>query len=163
MLKPNIVTALNEQLKHEEKNERLYLQLAGICEVKCYMGAAKWFYAASKDENTHKMKIAKYLADRDEMFVISEQKAPTYTFTNILDMFKLVYETEQNTTKALSDLYKQVFTDLDFVTSSFLYELLMEQIEEEDKVQTILHYIELTGTAAPGLAMIDDKLAELAG
>jgi ferritin len=158
MLNEKIVKALNEQLKHEERNSRLYLQIAGWCEKSCFTGGAKWFYAASEDETKHKMILAKYIADRDELFLISAQDAPKSDFADIKSIFDLTYATEQGTSQALMALEKLALVENDFITAQFLHGLLVEQIEEEDKVQKVQHFIELAGTTPPGLALIDNML-----
>jgi len=158
MLQEKIVKALNEQLKHEERNSRLYLQIAGWCEKNNFTGGAKWFYDASEDETKHKMILAKYIADKDELFVIPAQEAPENSFSDIKAIFELTYKTEQGTSEALMNLEKLALVENDFITAQFLHGLLVEQIEEEDKVQKVLHFIELAGITAPGLALIDNML-----
>lgn len=162
MLDIKITEALNAQLAHEERNSRTYLQIAGWCEKNKFVGAAKWFYKSAADETEHKMKLAHYIADRDELFIIPEQAAPPKDFKSILEIIDFTYELEKKTSQSLKDLEKMFLSSGDFITSTFLHELLLEQIEEEDKVQTILHYASLAGINPPGPALIDDKFAELA-
>lgn len=163
MLDQKIKDALNEQLKHEERNSRIYLQMAGWCDAGKYRGCAKWFYKSSEDETKHKMLIANYMADRNVMFTISAQEAPSQTFDGVLDLFTKTMETEVGTSTRLKDLYRLAMTEGDYITADFLLPMLNEQIEEENKVQIVLDFINIAGLTPPGLALIDNKVEELAG
>jgi ferritin len=163
MLAEKILKALNEQLAHEERNSRIYLQMAGWCEAGIFRGVAKWFYKAAEDENKHKMTIATYIADKNEKFMISSQEAPSCEYEGILDLFTKTMETEKGTTASLNTIYRFAMTEGDYVTAEFLLPLLHEQIEEENKVQTVLDFIATAGTMPPGLALIDNKVEQLAG
>jgi len=161
MLAEKILKALNEQLNHEEKNARTYLQMAAWCDAGEYRGCAKWFYKAAEDEMKHKMLIATYIADRNEKFLLTTQVEPQCEFTGILDLFTKTMETEVKTSKALGSLYELAMRESDFITSAFLLPMLTEQIEEEDKVQSVLDFIAIAGTTTPGLALIDNKVEGL--
>jgi len=106
MLAEKILKALNEQIKHEEKNSRLYLQMAGWCDGGDYPGVAKWFYASATDEYNHMMMIVKYVAERNCKFELLPLEKPPCEFAGVLDLFTKTMETEVKTTKALSDLYR---------------------------------------------------------
>lgn len=163
MLADKILKILNEQLAHEEKNSRIYLQIAGWCEAGIFRGCAKWFYKASEDETKHKMLIANYISDKNEKFMLVAQEAPPCEYDGILDVFSKTMVIEQGTTASLNDKYRLAMTEGDYVTAEFLLPLLREQIEEENKVQTVLDFIAAAGFTSPGLALIDNKVAELAG
>ena len=162
MLAEKILKALNEQLKHEEKNSRIYLQMAAWCDAGTLRGCAKWFYKTSEDETKHKMLVANYIADKNEKFIVPAQDAPSNSFAGVFDLFTVTMEVEKNTTKALNELYRLAMTEGDFVTAGFLLPILTEQIEEEDKVQTVLDFIRIAGVTPPGLALIDEKVGSLA-
>lgn len=161
MLSLKVLKALNDQLNHEDANARLYLQIASWCDAACYRGCAKWFHKSAEDEKSHMMMIAKYISDRNEKFVLAEQPAPPYTFSGLQDIFLKTMDTEKKTTVALSNLYRITLEEKDFVTSTLILPLLKEQVEEENKVQTVLDYIEVAGLTTPGLALIDDKVGGL--
>lgn len=161
MLKENVLKALNIQLNHEEQNSRIYLQMAAWCDAGDYRGCAKWFYASAEDETKHKMLIAKYIADRNCKFELSAQTAPPCMFDGIKTLFDETMKLEKSTTRNLESLYKLCMTEGDYVTAEFLHQMLKEQVEEEDKVQTILDFINIAGLTAPGLAMIDNKVESL--
>ena len=163
MLVEKIKQALNEQLKHEERNSRIYLQMAAWCDAGDYQGCAKWFYKASEDETKHKMMLANYIADKNELFLISAQEAPQSSFEGLLDLFTKTMEIEVGTTKLLNERYRLAMTEGDYVSAAFLLPMLTEQIEEENKVQIILDFIKIAGLSQPGLALIDNKVGELAG
>lgn len=163
MLAEKILKALNEQLAHEEKNARIYLQIAGWCEAGMFRGCAKWFYKAAEDETKHQMLIASYIANKNEKFMISAQEAPSCEYSGILDVFTKTMETEVGTTASLNEKYRLAMTEGDYVTANFLLPMLGEQVEEENKVQTVLDFIATAGTQPPGLALIDNKVEELAG
>lgn len=159
MLAEKILKALNEQIKHEATNHRLYLQMAGWCDGGSYPGVAKWFYASADDEHKHMMMLVNYVAERNCKFEMLALDKPPCEFSGVLDLFTQTMETEVKTTKALSDLYRLAMTEGDYLTSEFLLPMLKEQVEEENKVQDVLDFIKLAGTAPPGFALIDSKLA----
>jgi ferritin len=108
------------------------------------------------------MIIASYLADRNCLFVISAQEAPVVNYSSPDLLFQDVMKIEVGTSKALTDIYLMCLKEGDAITAAWIEGLLKEQIEEEDKVQTILDFIQLTGTTPPGLALLDEKVASLA-
>ena len=162
MLNGNILKALNEQLKHEEKNSRTYYQMAGWCDDAGFLGCAKWFYASAKDETAHKEMIATYIADRDMKFELSALDKPKCEFTGIQELFKITQQTEESTTKSLQELYRLAMTEGDYLTAEFILPMLKEQVEEERKVQDVLDYLKLTGIEAPGIAIFDSFVKKLA-
>lgn len=159
MLAEKILKALNEQIKHEATNQRLYLQMAGWCDGGSYPGVAKWFYSAAGDEHDHMMKVINYVAERNCKFEMLALDKPPCDFAGVLELFTQTMGREIMTTKALSDLYRLAMTEGDYLTSEFLLPMLKEQVEEENKVQDVLDFIKLAGNAPPGLALIDSKLA----
>ena len=102
------------------------------------------------------------ILESQSYYSINGNDKPKCEYAGLMEIFTLTMETEKSTTKALQDLYRMVMTEGDFLTAEFLLPMLKEQVEEEDKVQTVLDFIKIAGLQPPGLAMIDNKVGELA-
>lgn len=158
MLKQTILDALNAQIKIEAASSSTYLSMASWCDKEGLSGCASFFYAQSDEERMHMLKIIHYVNEMDGHAIVPSIEQPQSKFTSIQDIFKMVYEQEQNVTAAIYELTSISQEANDHSTGVFLQWYVSEQREEEAMIRDILDKIKLIGSGEQSLYYIDKEL-----
>mgnify|MGYP002639415133 CR=1 FL=1 len=162
MIKLNVQSAINEQIKKEEYSSRLYLAMAIWCEVNGYPGASKFLYEHADEERMHMMKLVHFVNERGGKAQLMNIEEPTHDFESLLDVFEKVMEHEEYITESINNLYEVAITEKDYTTMNFLQWYITEQLEEENLFNTILDKIKLVGADKAGMFHIDKELDGMA-
>jgi ferritin len=162
MIKPNVETAINEQIKKEEYSSRLYLQMACWCEVNGFGGAANFLYAQTDEERDHMLKFVHYLNDRGGHSKLETLDQPPYEYKSLTDIFEQVMKHEEYITESINEVYEVTLNEKDYTSGNFLQWFINEQIEEESTMRTILDKIRLVGNDKAGYFHIDKELEAMA-
>jgi ferritin len=83
---------------------------------------------------------------------------------SVQSVFQSVYETEIGTTATLEAMYRIANESGDYLTCQWLVDskgLIVEQVEEENKAQTILDRIAICGVEGAALAAFDSWIGSL--
>ncbi len=158
MLKSNVESVLNEQIKREEFSSRLYLSMAIWCEVNGFPGAAAFLYRQSDEERMHQLKLVRYVNDRGGKAVLKSLEQPQAEYESLLQIFKDVLKHEQFITTSINEVYEVTLNEKDYTTGNFIQWYINEQIEEESTMSTILDKISLVGADKAGMFHIDKEL-----
>lgn len=158
MVKKNVESAINEQIKREEFSSRLYLSMAIWCEANGFPGAAAFLYRQSDEERMHQLKFVHYVNDRGGVAALMALDQPVAKFDSLLDVFQQVMKHEEYITASINDLYEVTLQEKDYTTGNFLQWYINEQIEEESTMKTILDKISLVGNDKAGMFHIDKEL-----
>lgn len=158
MVKKNVETAINEQIRREEFSSRLYLSMAIWCEANGFPGAAAFLYRQSDEERMHQLKLVHYVNDRGGVAILKALDEPNAKYDSLLDVFQQVMKHEEYITASINDLYEVTLHEKDYTTGSFLQWYINEQIEEESTMRTILDKISLVGNDKAGMFHIDKEL-----
>jgi ferritin len=84
---------------------------------------------------------------------------PDKTFTCDMDVLKAGLEHEMYVTSLINDIYAAAYEAKDFRTMQFLDWFVKEQGEEETNATDLITKMELFGTDAKGLYMLNQELA----
>ena len=122
-----------------------YLAAASWCEITGYDGAASFFYAQADEEHQHMLKFVHFLNGQGVGAVISATKQPPKTFKSIESICKTALKNEQAVTKSIQKIAELALKQKDFATRNFIQWFVDEQIEEEQKFETILQKFDLLG------------------
>lgn len=142
-LSKKVIEILNKQIKNELNSSQMYRAMS------CWLDDQKWptsvkvFFKYADEELTHMSKIYQYLFDRNckvTVPVCDEQKGE---FKDIKDMVENALEHEMGVTKNWEDISKLAKEEDDSTTFEFAQWFLKEQIEEEEKMRTIIEKIDL--------------------
>lgn len=161
MIKSNVETALNEQIKREEFSSRLYLAMAIWCEVNGLPGAAAFLYRQSDEERMHQLKMVHYVNDRGGKAELKSLEEPQAVYHSLLEIFEEVMKHEQYITASINEIYEITLNEKDYTTGNFLQWYINEQIEEESTMSTILDKISLAGADKAGMFHIDKELESM--
>jgi len=145
MLKKKIEDICNRQIEREGYSSNLYLAMAVWAETNGLSGVAAWMYAQADEERLHMLKFVKYVNERGGKAVIPALKQPGAEYKNVEDVFREVLKHEEFVTASINEIVSLTLEEKDFNTHNFLQWFVMEQVEEEASVKTILDKVRLVG------------------
>ena len=145
MLKKKIEDICNRQIEREGYSSNLYLAMAVWAETSGFSGVAGWMYAQAEEERLHMLKFIKYINERGGKSVIPALKQPGAEYKSVEDIFKDVLKHEEFITGSINEIVSLTLEEKDFNTHNFLQWFVMEQVEEEASVKTILDKVRLVG------------------
>jgi ferritin len=145
MLKKTIEDICNRQIEREGFSSNLYLAMASWAETSGLSGVAGWMYAQADEERLHMLKFIRYINERGGKAVIPPLKQPASVFKSVEDVFKEVLKHEEFVTASINEIVALTLDEKDFNTHNFLQWFVMEQVEEEASVKTILDKVRLVG------------------
>jgi ferritin len=145
MLKKKIEDICNRQIEREGYSSNLYLAMAVWAETSGFSGVAAWMYAQADEERLHMLKFIKYINERGGKSVIPALKQPEAEYQSVEAVFKEVLKHEEFVTASINEIVSLTLEEKDFNTHNFLQWFVMEQVEEEASVKTILDKVRLVG------------------
>ena len=145
MLKKEIEEICNRQVEREGYSSNLYLAMASWAENNGFGGIASWFYSQSDEERLHMLKFIKYINERGGKAVIPALKKPVAEFKGVEDIFNEVLKHEEFITASINEIVFLTLEEKDYNTHNFLQWFVMEQVEEEASVRTIIDKVRLVG------------------
>ena len=145
MLKKTIEDICNRQIEREGYSSNLYLAMASWAEKSGLSGVAGWMYAQADEERIHMLKFIKYINERGGKAFIPSLKQPPTEYKSVEDVFKEVLKHEEFVTASINEIVALTLEEKDFNTHNFLQWFVMEQVEEEASVKTILDKVRLVG------------------
>ncbi len=154
-----LVKALNDQISLEADASNYYLSMASWAEITGYEGAASYFYAQSDEERQHMLKIIHFLNVNGVAALIPAVKQPVKHFNSFESLFKIALKNEQAVTKAINKMTELAQKEKDHGTFTFLQWFVNEQMQEEQKFETILQKFDLIGRDKLAINEIDKSLA----
>jgi ferritin len=110
--------------------------------------------AQGLDELKHAGQVLDYIHDRNEQLTLAGLDIPVVVPASFVDLFMLAQARERLTTDMIAEIDAQAEAEGDMLTCAWLMQpsgLIMEQIEEERTIQTILDRI----TARRGMVQLD--------
>ncbi|MFN8471903.1 MAG: ferritin [Anaerolineae bacterium] len=160
MLSPNILDAMNNQIKHELYSAYLYLAMSAYLEAQNYPGAAKWMRAQSGEEVEHAMKFLDHIHDRGSRVTLQAIDQPPSNFGALYDAFQAALAHEQKVTGLIHGIYGLALQENDYASQSFLKWFVDEQVEEEKSAGDIVAQLERIGDNPAGLFVLDAQLGK---
>ncbi len=161
MISKKMEEALNQQIAFEGYASFLYLSMATWCDKQGLQGCSKFLLRQSDEERMHMLKIFQYMSDVDGYALTPGIKEPPRDFKSVQEVFKSVYEHEQNVTKSINKLVSLATKENDYSTQTFLQWYVNEQREEESLMRTVLDRIGLIGDGPQSLYFIDKEIDAL--
>lgn len=145
MLKKKVEDICNRQVEREGYSSNLYLAMASWAETNGYKGVAEWMYGQADEEKIHMLKFIKYINERNGKAVIPAFKKPPADFKGVEDIFNESLKHEEFVTASINEIVALTLAEKDYNTHNFLQWFVMEQVEEEASVKTVLDKVHLVG------------------
>ena len=149
---------LNDQINKELYSAYLYLDMANFFDSKGLDGFANWYEIQAKEEQDHAMLIYKFLHNNSETVTLGAIAKPDKEYKELMDPLAAAYAHEQYVTSLINAIYAAAQAVSDFRTVQFLDWFVKEQGEEEKNSADLITKMELFGSDAKGLYMLNSEL-----
>lgn len=159
MLNAKVKELLNQQINKELYSAYLYLDFSEYFENRGLSGFANWYYVQAQEEKDHAMLFYRYLKNNNEKVTFEAVDKPDKALDSDLGVLKAGLEHEEYVTSLINDIYAAAYEAKDFRTMQFLDWFVKEQGEEETNATDLISKMELFGSDAKSLYMLNSELA----
>ena len=153
-----VAALINEQINKEFYSAYLYLEFSNYYADAGLDGFENWYRIQAQEERDHAMLFYQYLHNNDRKVTFEAIAKPSCVLENNMDPLKKGLEHEQYVTSLINNIYAAAFEDRDFRTMQLLDWFVKEQGEEEKNASDLITKMELYGTDAKGLYMLNSEL-----
>lgn len=153
-----VAELINEQINKEFYSAYLYLDFANYFERRGLQGFAHWYEVQAQEERDHAMLMYRFLLNNDQKVTFGAIASPDKKLFADIDVLKEGLEHERYVTSLVNDIYAEAYSTRDFRTMQFLDWFVKEQGEEEKNASDLIIKMELFGSDAKGLYMLDNEL-----
>ncbi len=159
MINAKVAELLNTQINKELYSAYLYLEFANYYKEAGLDGYANWYKIQAQEERDHAMLFMEYMQNNDLKVTLEAIDKPEAVLENNMDPLKKGLEHERYVTELIHTIYAAAYEDKDFRTMQFLDWFVKEQGEEETNATDMITKMEIFGTDAKGLYMLDQEMA----
>lgn len=149
---------LNDQINKEFYSAYLYLDMASFYQAKGLDGFANWFEVQAKEEQDHALLIYRYLQNNGQAVVLQPIAKPDHASASLADPLRASLEHERYITSQIDALYGAAQAAGDYRTLQFLDWFVKEQGEEEKNAADLITKMELFGSDARGLYLLNGEM-----
>lgn len=158
MLDKKVAKLLEEQINKEFYSAYLYLDFSNYYVNAGLDGFANWYRIQAQEERDHAMLFLQYLQNNGECVKLEAIAKPDKTLKDNMEPLKAALEHERYVTALINTIYDAAYSIKDFRTMQFLDWFVKEQGEEEKNAEDMIKKMELFGTDAKGLYMLNSEL-----
>lgn len=153
-----VKSLLNDQINKEFYSAYLYLEFANYYASVGLDGFENWYRVQAQEERDHAMLFYQYLQNNSEKVVLEAIAKPDCDLTDNMAPLKAGLEHEKYVTALIDNIYAAAFEVKDFRTMQLLDWFIKEQGEEEKNATDLITKMELFGSDAKGLYMLNNEL-----
>ena len=153
-----VADLINQQVNKEFYSAYLYLDFANYFAAKGLDGFANWYRIQAQEERDHAMLFFDYLHHNSVDVTLDAIDKPEWNRGEVMDALKAGLEHEQYVTSLINDIYDAAQQVKDFRTVQFLDWFVKEQGEEEANANDLITKMEMFGTDARGLYLLNSEL-----
>ena len=150
---------INDQINKELYSAYLYLDFANYYASVGLDGFENWYKIQAQEERDHAMLFLTYLHNNGEDVTLGAIAKPDWERGDNMTPLKAGLEHEKYVTSLIDNIYQAAFDVKDFRTMQMLDWFVKEQCEEEKNAADMITKMELFGTDAKGLYMLNNELA----
>ena len=159
MLNQTVAQLLNAQITAEFYSAYLYLDFSSYFQETGLDGFANWYQVQAQEERDHAMLFYQYLHNNSAKVALEAVAKPERKAADTMGILKAGLEHEVYVTSLIHNLYDAAQQSKDFRTLQFLDWFVKEQGEEEKNAEDLIQKMELFGSEAKGLYMLNSELA----
>jgi ferritin len=156
-MKPQILEALNDQIRMELSSGYVYLAMSAQFESESYDGFAHWMRLQAQEELEHAMRLFDYVNRRGGRVVLQPIPCPPKDYGAPLDAFRNALEHEQAVTASIHELFTLAVELDDVATQRELDWFVTEQVEEEENANRAVDLLTRAGTDVTALLFLDKE------
>lgn len=161
LISDKMIGLLQMRIQHEEANSKAYTAMSNWLALNGFIGSAKLWKTYADDELIHKSWVVEFLSNLNILPIEPSQDQPQTEFKGLPQIVALSYQREINTTTEVKSLAEAALKEGDFMTFNLAQKYVAEQVEELDKIQTILDMLESFVTDKIALRLLDKRLGEM--
>ena len=154
-----VASLINQQINKEFYSAYLYLNFANYYAHVGLNGFENWFRVQAQEERDHAMLFTQYLLNNDVEIELEAIAKPAGEFTDHMAPLKASLEHEKYVTASINNIYTAAAGIRDYRTMQLLDWFVKEQGEEEKNANDNITKMELFGTDAKGLYMLNSEFA----
>lgn len=153
-----VAKVLENQINKELYSAYLYLTFADYYEDRGLKGFANWYMIQVQEETDHAKALRRYLLDNDYKPTMEAIDKPDKTFENDLEPLEAGLAHEEYVTSLIHHCYEVAQQAHDIRATQMLDWFVKEQGEEEKNASDLITKMELFGSDAKGLYMLNSEL-----
>ena len=153
-----VAALINDQINKELYSAYLYLDFANYYGSVGLDGFANWYKIQAQEERDHAMLFFQYLENNGEKITLEAIAKPDKTLDSHMAPLEAGLEHEKYVTSLINNIYEAAHVVKDFRTMQLLDWFVKEQGEEEKNASDMITKMELFGTDAKGLYMLNSEL-----
>lgn len=154
----NVSALINDQINKEFYSAYLYLEFANYYASVGLDGFENWYKIQAQEERDHAMLFYQYLQNNGEKVTLEAIAKPDCDLTDNMAPLKAGLNHEKYVTSLINNIYAAAFEKKDFRTMQLLDWFVKEQGEEEKNAADLITKMELFGSDAKGLYMLNSEL-----
>jgi ferritin len=159
MMNAKVHELLNQQINKEFYSAYLYLDFSNYFKARGLDGFANWYMIQAQEERDHAMLFYQFLQNESKRVTLEAIDKPDKVFESDMDVLLAGLEHEKYVTSLIHDIYAEAYKIHDFRTMQFLDWFVKEQGEEETNATDMITKMELFGSDARGLYLLNQELA----
>ncbi len=159
MVNEKVHQLLNDQINKELYSAYLYLDFSNYFKAAGLDGFANWYMIQAQEERDHAMLFYTYLQNENMPVTLEAIAKPDKVLDSHMTVLKAGLEHEIYVTSLINDIYAAAYDARDFRTMQFLDWFVKEQGEEETNANDLITKMELFGSDAKGLYMLNQEPA----
>ena len=150
---------LNQQINKELYSAYLYLDFSNYFSRVGLDGFANWYMIQAQEERDHAMLFYTYLQNENQKVTLEAIDKPEADVSSDMAVLEAGLKHEKYVTSLINDIYSAAYDVKDFRTMQFLDWFVKEQGEEETNANDLISKMELFGSDARGLYLLNQELA----
>ena len=154
-----VASLLNEQINKEFYSAYLYLEFANYSASVGLNGFENWYRVQAQEERDHAMLFYQYLQNNSQKVTFEAIAKPECELNDNMAPLKAALKHEQYVTSLINTIYAAAYEVKDYRTMQLLDWFVKEQGEEEKNASDMITKMELFGSDAKGLYMLNNELA----
>eukprot|EP00591_Stephanopyxis_turris_P000525 CAMPEP_0195525794 /NCGR_PEP_ID=MMETSP0794_2-20130614/26423_1 /TAXON_ID=515487 /ORGANISM="Stephanopyxis turris, Strain CCMP 815" /LENGTH=174 /DNA_ID=CAMNT_0040656333 /DNA_START=251 /DNA_END=775 /DNA_ORIENTATION=+ len=160
----HLLELFNHQITNEMSASQLYLSASIWCDQRELIGMSAYMRKESEEERGHALQFVDFATKRDLPIFLEALNAQPCAWETPEQLWEDVLEAEKRNTQALYALADIAMDSHDHAVVAFLQPFHMEQIDSEDKLNTIIAKVRDENKTPGLLRQLDTELGlEAAG
>lgn len=149
---------INEQINKEFYSAYLYLDFANWYAAEGLDGFENWYRIQAQEERDHAMLFYQYLQNHGETVAFEAIDKPEWVKGDKMTPLEKALEHEKYVTSLINAIYAAAYKVKDFRTMQLLDWFVKEQGEEEKNASDMITKMNLFGSDAKGLYMLNSEM-----
>lgn len=158
IISQRIIDLFNYRIKKEEESSRLYLSMSVWAGINGLFGAEKLWKKYADEELEHAGWARQFLLDMNIKPIIPQLDQQQQEFEGLSDIITKTLEHEVDVTQQCNELAKACMEESDFISFNVAQQYTGEQINEIAKATYWRDRLEVFGTSAVSIRLLDDEM-----